>query len=89
MSTPILVEFSHPSNWVQQRTTVNKNGEAGTVAANDYMKGDSAFLFVTPTSGGVYSSLSLFLSLPLSLPVFLSLTCISIYHELLLGFIGG
>ena len=29
-----------------------KNGEAGTVAANDYMKGDTAFLFVTPSKEG-------------------------------------
>ena len=45
MNNPILVQFFHPGAWVQQRTTVNKNGEAGTVAANDYMKGDSAAFF--------------------------------------------
>ena len=31
MSTPVLVQFSHPGGWVQQKTTVNKNGEAGSV----------------------------------------------------------
>lgn len=42
---PILVQFSHPANWVESKTSVNNNGEAGTISANDYVKGDSAFLY--------------------------------------------
>jgi hypothetical protein len=49
---PILVQFCHPSLWVVQKTSVNNNGESGTIAANDYAKGDSAFLFVTPVPEG-------------------------------------
>lgn len=45
MNNPVLVQFCHPSAWVQQKTVVNKNGESGTIAANDYMKGDSAAFF--------------------------------------------
>lgn len=49
---PILVQFCYPSLWVVQRTSVNNNGEAGTIAANDYIKGDSAFLYVIPAPEG-------------------------------------
>lgn len=52
MSTPIVVQYSHPSMWVEKTTTVNNNGESGTISANDYMKGDSSFLFVTPLPAG-------------------------------------
>ena len=45
MNNPVLVQFCHPAVWVQQKTVVNKNGESGTIAANDYMKGDSAAFF--------------------------------------------
>lgn len=45
MNNPVLVQFCHPATWVQQKTVVNKNGESGTIAANDYMKGDSAAFF--------------------------------------------
>ena len=31
---------------------MNNNGEAGTIAANDYIKGDSAFLYVIPAPEG-------------------------------------
>lgn len=48
MSNPIVVQFSHPKFWVVQRTSVNVNGEAGTVAANDYMKGDTSYLYLLP-----------------------------------------
>ena len=34
------------------KTSVNNNVEAGTISANDYMKGDSAFLFTYPLDGG-------------------------------------
>lgn len=49
---PILVQFSHPGTWVEAKTSVNNNGEAGTISANDYMKGDSAFLYTYPLDGG-------------------------------------
>lgn len=48
MNNPILVQFCHPSAWVVMKTSVNVNGEAGTISANDYMKGDSAYLYVLP-----------------------------------------
>ncbi len=34
MSNPILVQFAYPSTWVVQKTSVNTNGEAGTISAN-------------------------------------------------------
>jgi hypothetical protein len=45
---PILVQYCHPSLWVVQKTSVNNNGESGTIGANDYIKGDSSFLYVAP-----------------------------------------
>ena len=45
MVNPILIQFCHPGLWVEATTTINNNGEAGTVSANDYIKGDSAFFF--------------------------------------------
>eukprot|EP01031_Cornospumella_fuschlensis_P033268 gene33268-40249_t len=50
MRNPILVQFAYPSYWVVQKTSVNVNGEAGTISANDYLKGDSAFLYVMPAT---------------------------------------
>jgi len=55
MENPILVQFCHPSLWVVATTSVNTNGEAGTVSANDYIKGDSAFLFTMPLKGETLS----------------------------------
>lgn len=34
MANPILVQFAYPSFWVVQKTSVNNNGEAGTISAN-------------------------------------------------------
>ena len=34
MTNPVVVEFSHPSLWVTATTTVNNNGESGTISAN-------------------------------------------------------
>lgn len=34
MTNPVVVEFSHPSLWVTASTTVNNNGESGTISAN-------------------------------------------------------
>lgn len=48
MTNPLLVQFSRPQLWVTATTTVNNNGEAGTISANDYIKGDSAFFFTLP-----------------------------------------
>eukprot|EP01036_Dinobryon_divergens_P031959 gene31959-41456_t len=53
MTNPLLVQFAHPSLWVVQKTSVNNNGEAGTISANDYIKGDSAFFFVWQTARSV------------------------------------
>ena len=39
IQNPIIVQFAHPGSWVEATTTVNNNGEAGTISANDYMKG--------------------------------------------------
>lgn len=53
MTNPLLVQFAHPSLWVVQKTSVNNNGEAGTISANDYIKGDSAFFYVWQTPRAV------------------------------------
>ena len=34
MSNPVLVQFSKPQLWVVGTTSVNNNGEAGTISAN-------------------------------------------------------
>jgi hypothetical protein len=52
ITNPILVQFCHPSKWIEAVTTVNNNGESGTVSANDYIKGDSAFFFNYALDGG-------------------------------------
>lgn len=49
---PVVVQFCHPGNWIQERIAVNNNGESGKVAANDYIKGDSAFMYVSPLTQG-------------------------------------
>lgn len=36
---PLLVQFAHPQLWVEAVTSFNNNGEAGTISANDYIKG--------------------------------------------------
>ena len=51
ITNPILVQFCAPNLWLTKTTNVNSNGEAGTISAGDYIKGDSAFLFTAP--GGV------------------------------------
>lgn len=51
-STPVLVQFAYPQMWVVATTTVNNNGEAGTISANDYIKGDSAFYFASELDAG-------------------------------------
>lgn len=34
MKNPILVQFASPNLWVVQKTSVNNNGEAGTISTN-------------------------------------------------------
>jgi len=50
MTNPVVVQFAHPGLWVEATTTINNNGEAGTISANDYIKGDSAFYYTLPSS---------------------------------------
>ena len=50
IANPILVQFAAPNLWITKKTSVNTNGEAGTISAGDYIKGDSAFLFTSPGS---------------------------------------
>jgi hypothetical protein len=38
----LLVGWNFPKGWVVQRTNIDVNSEAGTVATGDYQKGDSA-----------------------------------------------
>jgi len=52
MQNPILVQFFYPSLWVTAKTSVNNNGEAGTISAGQYAKGDSSFLYVQPSAPG-------------------------------------
>ena len=58
MDNPIVVQFAHPGNWIEARTTVNNNGEAGTISAGEYQKGDSSFLYVQQLEGGDKLSLN-------------------------------
>lgn len=52
MQNPILVQFFYPNLWVTAKTSVNNNGEAGTISAGQYAKGDSSFLYVQPLTSG-------------------------------------
>jgi len=52
ITNPIVVQFCAPSKWIVEKINVNANGEAGKIAANDYIKGDSSFMFVTPVTSG-------------------------------------
>lgn len=45
-SEPLLLVFATPSYWVISRPNIDFNGAAGTVAANDYGKGDTATFYV-------------------------------------------
>lgn len=50
---PLLVIFDYPSLWLSRKPLEDTNGEAGTISAGDYMKGDSATFFVGKDSGGI------------------------------------
>lgn len=52
MTNPLLIQFCHPQLWVEAVTSYNLNGEAGTISANDYIKGDSAFFYFRPLAEG-------------------------------------
>jgi hypothetical protein len=52
MVNPLLIQFCHPQLWVEAVTSYNLNGEAGTISANDYIKGDSAFFYFRPLAEG-------------------------------------
>lgn len=58
MVNPVVVQFAYPNTWVVARTSVNNNGEAGTISANDYIKGDSAFFFTRKSDTSGDSNLS-------------------------------
>lgn len=51
IKNPIIVQFAAPQNWIVEKTNVNANGEAGKIAANDYVRGDSAFMFLYTLQG--------------------------------------
>jgi hypothetical protein len=50
---PLLVTFQYPFDWVVVTPNNDANSEAGTISAGEYAKGDSATLFVNPSSGNV------------------------------------
>ena len=48
----LLVRFVYPSGWLVQTPTITENGEAGTIGANNYIKGDSAQFTAVPLPAG-------------------------------------
>ena len=48
----LLVRFVYPSGWLVQTPTITENGEAGTIGANNYIKGDSAQFTALPLPAG-------------------------------------
>ena len=43
---PLLVQFSHPIDWVVTLPSQDVNGEDGTIQAGEYAKGDTATFYV-------------------------------------------
>uniref|UniRef100_A0A7S4ICK5 Uncharacterized protein n=1 Tax=Prymnesium polylepis TaxID=72548 RepID=A0A7S4ICK5_9EUKA len=41
-TSTLLVRFSYPSGWLPLLPSITENGEAGTLGANNFIKGDSA-----------------------------------------------
>jgi len=41
-SNTLLVRFLYPSGWLVETPSIDENGEAGNIGANNYIKGDSA-----------------------------------------------
>lgn len=50
---PLLVQFSHPIDWVVTLPSQDVNGEDGTIQAGEYAKGDTATFYVLENSGKV------------------------------------
>jgi len=50
---PLLVQFSHPIDWVVTLPSQDVNGEDGTIQAGEYAKGDTATFYVLETAGRV------------------------------------
>lgn len=51
-SSTLLVRFLYPSGWLVEAPTITENGEAGKIAANNYLKGDSASFAALPLAKG-------------------------------------
>lgn len=41
-TSTLLVKFLYPTGWLVETPTITENGEAGKIAANNYLKGDFA-----------------------------------------------
>jgi len=52
----LLVRFVYPSGWIVETPSIDENGEAGNIGANNYVKGDSCNFAALPLPDG--SSLS-------------------------------
>lgn len=48
----LLVRFLYPSGWLVVKPDITENGEAGTVGANNYIKGDSSVFTALALPGG-------------------------------------
>lgn len=54
----MLVRFVYPSGWIVETPSIDENGEAGNIGANNYIKGDSCnFAALSLPSGETLSSL--------------------------------
>ena len=51
--SPLLVTFGFPLDWVVTLPSQDVNGEAGTIQAGEYAKGDTATFFLVPGEGKV------------------------------------
>lgn len=49
--SPLLVSFGFPLDWVVTLPSQDVNGEAGTIQAGEYAKGDTATFFIVPGEG--------------------------------------
>jgi len=50
---PLMISFTHPSDWVVTLPSQDVNGEDGTIQAGEYAKGDTATLFVYQEEGKI------------------------------------
>jgi hypothetical protein len=51
-SNTLLVRFLYPSGWLVETPSIDENGEAGNIGANNYIKGDSANFAAVPLPKG-------------------------------------